>query len=114
MTDYVIIPYDNGQGWICILWQGLENTNQADFLCKNRLGGLQITTLTKQDKGFTINHKTRSKYIYKSPFDIIKRLAKVLGNKEVESISPNSYNIGGSTISILNENSRGTIWKFVS
>jgi hypothetical protein len=114
MTDYVIIPYDGGQGWLMIRGYNLCNNvgDNTSFLYKRPYSGILITELVKEEGGFYLSAKHRHWYIFNSPFEALKRIGQALGTI-VTSTGPNTYKAGGSSISILNEDSRGTTWKFI-
>ena len=113
MANYVVIPYCNGKGWLFVASSALTGL-MARFLIKRGGGKLDTYTHKKRPGGFKVKPELRSKYIYKTPFEAIRRLAKCIDAPVKHITNSNVYEIGSHQVQILNPKSRGTTWKFVS
>jgi len=114
MTDYVVIPYDGGKGWLMVRGYGLNSEigDGVSFLYKRPYSSVRTNTLYKEEGGFQLEAQHRHLYIYNSPFEALKRIGQALTAPIIKT-GDNIYRGAGTSIAIINEDSRGTTWKFI-
>ena len=113
MADYTIFPSGNGKGWLCVS-TGSLNSDNCYFIKRRGYEELTANHIKREPNGFKLALESRPKYIFKSPFDILNRFKKVVGRATIKKINDNTFKVGGYDLEILNTNTRGTVWKFIS
>lgn len=112
MAQYIISPNPNGKGWIFISKRSLHKSRTSvSFLIKKAYDGVTLLDRPKTDKGIEISTLQRSKAIFKSPFEALRRMSKSCG--PITNKGANQFSVGSITVEIKNIQSKGITWAFV-